>query len=191
MSEVTAAAGSEISYQDWGSDFFRTAVTSDRILAAVRQLAGRPIEFGPLGVGPGRLAQVTAQGQVGEPACEPLEGDLVTFRILIPAAVEFDLDLQLNKQHFSVDLVIPIVITARGLPGLKIYIEAHPPGPRDLEVSVRAHGLRATVVSIAADIEGEFRKFVAKYVAREIEKPEIAGARTIDVAGRIDGAWRS
>ena len=188
MTEMTAGP---ISYEDWGSDFFRTAVTSDRILAAVRQLAGRPIEFGPLRVGPGRVAQVTAQGQVGEPTCEPVDGDLVAFRILIPAAVEFDLDLQLNKQHFSVDLVIPIVITARGLPGLRIHIEAQPPGPRDLDVIVRAHGLRATVVSIAADIEGEFRKFVAKYVAREVEKPEIVAARTIDVAGRIDGAWRS
>ena len=188
---MTNAAADAISYQDWGSEFFRTAVTGDRILAAVRQLAGRPIEFGPLGVGPGRLAQVTAQGQVGEPTCEAVDGDLVAYRLLIPAAVEFDLNLQLNKQHFSVDLVIPIVITARGLPGLKIFIEAQPPGPRDLEVSVRAHGIRATVVSIAADIEGEFRKFVAKYVAREIEKPEIASARTIDVAGRIDGAWRS
>lgn len=179
-----------IAYDAWGHDFFRIAVTEERLLGAVKQLAGRPIEFGPLGVGPGRFAQVIARGEVGDPTCEAIDGDRVSFRLSIPAHVEFDLDLQVNKQHFTVDMVIPVIVTAHGLPGLKIYIDATPPRPRDLEVSVQAHGFRATVVSVAADIEGELRKFVAKYVAREIEKPEIMQARLIDVAGRIDGAWR-
>ena len=180
-----------ISYGDWGHDFFRTAVTEARLLGAVRQLAGRPIEFGPLGVGPGRLAKVMARGQVGDPTCEAIEGERVAFRLAIPAHVEFDLDLQVNKQHFTVDMVIPVVVTAHAMPGLKIFIDAQPPDRRDLEVAVQAHGFRATVVSLAADVEGELRKFVAKYVAREIEKPEIMKARVIDVAGRIDGAWRA
>ena len=181
----------EISYGEWGHDFFRTAVTEARLLGAVKQLAGRPIEFGPLGVGPAKFAQVMARGRVGEPTCERIEGDEVTFRILIPAEVEFDLNLQLQKQHFDVDLVIPIIATAKAQSGLKIFIETVAPGPRDLEVDVRARGLRATFVSVAADVEGELRKFVAKFVTREIEKPEIAAARTIDVGARIDGAWRS
>lgn len=181
---------SEVSYGEWGVDFFRVAVTAERLLGAVRQLAGRPIEVGPLGVGPGRLAQITASGTVGEPTCEPIEADEVMFKILIPAHVEFDLDLQLNKQHFTVDLVIPIIATAKALPGLRIFIDLVPPGRRDLEVNVKAHGLRATFVSATANVEGEFRKFVAKFVARELEKPEITAARTIDVAARIDGAWK-
>ncbi|MGN6160940.1 MAG: hypothetical protein ACTHOG_04465 [Marmoricola sp.] len=179
-----------ITYQDWGQDFFRTAITEERLLGAVRQLAGRPIEFGPLGVGPGRFAQVMARGAVGEPTCEAIAGEVVAFRLSIPAHVEFDLDLQVNKQHFTVDLVIPVIARAHALSGLKIFIDVQPPRPRDLEVSVQAHGFRATVVSVAADIEGELRKFVATYVAREIEKPEVMQARVIDVAGRIDGAWR-
>lgn len=180
-----------ISYGDWGHDFFRTAVTEARLLGAVRQLAGRPIEFGPLGVGPGRLAKVMARGQVGDPTCATVDGDKIAFRLAIPAHVEFDLDLQVNKQHYTVDMVIPVTVTAHAMPGLKIFIDAQPPDRRDLEVKVEAHGFRATVVSIAADVEGELRKFVAKYVAREIQKPEIMQARVIDVAGRIDGAWRS
>lgn len=180
-----------ISYHDWGQDFFYTAVTADRLLGAVKQLAGQPIEFGPLGVGPGKFAQVMARGSVGTPACEPIEGDLVSFRLAIPAHVDFDLDLQLHKQHFTVEMVIPVVVTAHALPGLKIFIDAQPPSRHDLEVDVTAHGFRATVVSVAADVEGELRKFVAKYVAREIEKPAIMNARLIDVGGRIDSAWRA
>jgi len=183
--------GDPISYQDWGADFFRIAVSEERILGAVRQLAGRPIEFGPLGVGPGRLAQVTAKGDVGEPTCEPIAGDHVAFRIQVPAHVEFDLDLGVNKPHFSVDLVIPIVATARAMPDLVMAIDARPPTPSELEMKVRAHGLSATFVSAAADVEGELRKFVAKFVAREINKPEVVAARTIDVRSRLDRAWKA
>jgi hypothetical protein len=42
-----------------------------------------------------------------------------------------------------------------------------------------------------ANVEGELRRFVARYVAREIEKPEVARARLIDVAEAIDKAWAS
>jgi hypothetical protein len=32
---------------------------------------------------------------------------------------------------------------------------------------------------------------VARYVTREIDKPHIRKARDIDVAARIDGAWKA
>jgi hypothetical protein len=40
-------------------------------------------------------------------------------------------------------------------------------------------------------IEGELQRFVAKYVARELEKPHVAAAREIDVSKAIDAAWAS
>ena len=47
-----------IGYGDWGALFFETAVTEERILAGVNAMAGRQINVGPLGVGPGRVAKV-------------------------------------------------------------------------------------------------------------------------------------
>jgi hypothetical protein len=42
-----------------------------------------------------------------------------------------------------------------------------------------------------ANVEGELRRFVAKYVARETGKPHIEEARLIDVSAAIDRAWGS
>ena len=41
------------------------------------------------------------------------------------------------------------------------------------------------------DIEGELKRFVAGYVSRELEKPHVQDARTIDVSRAIDRAWES
>ena len=40
-------------------------------------------------------------------------------------------------------------------------------------------------------LEGELKRFVAKYVARELEKPHVQRARLIDVSKVIESAWAS
>ena len=42
--------------------------------------------------------------------------------------------------------------------------------------------------SYAAGIEGELQRFIAKYVAREINAPKVVDARTINVGGAINRA---
>lgn len=54
-----------IDYPSWGRQFFHTAVTADRVLRGINVLSGRPIDVGPMGVGPGRLIKVTAKGRIG------------------------------------------------------------------------------------------------------------------------------
>ena len=54
--------------------FFDKVVTQDRILGAVNKLAGQPINVGPLGVGPGKIAQVTAKGSIGQALSTPVPG---------------------------------------------------------------------------------------------------------------------
>ena len=44
----------------------------------------REIAFGPIGAGPGKMAQVSAKGVVGEPQVEPRDGDELTFALTIP-----------------------------------------------------------------------------------------------------------
>jgi hypothetical protein len=45
------------------------------------------------------------------------------------------------------------------------------------------------VLTKVADVEGEVRRFVSRYVAGEVEKPHVRAARTIDVAASVDAAW--
>ena len=63
-----------------------------------------------------------------------------------------------------------------------------PPRAADVGCQLKAQGLRASITQHAANVEGELKRFVAKYVAREIEKPYVVKARTIDVSGAIDKA---
>ena len=180
-----------VGYAQWGADFFRIAVTPERILGAVKSLAGRPIDFGPMGVGPAKLAKVSARGAIGVATVTPIEAPEVTFELRLPVALTFDLDLGLETHSFKADLEVPILLVAHALTGLRIFVDARPPRPDEVRVTLRGEGLRASVVSRVANIEGELRKFVAKYVGREIEKPEIRSARLIDVAAAIDGAYAS
>jgi acyl-CoA reductase-like NAD-dependent aldehyde dehydrogenase len=66
-----------------------------------------------------------------------------------------------------------------------------PPRPSDIEVQVTAEGIRASIMQRVANVEGELRRFVAKYVARETSKPHVEEARLIDVSRAIDRAWGS
>lgn len=70
-------------------------------------------------------------------------------------------------------------------------IDIDPPTWPDVTVAVDADGVRAEVLRRVPGIDREIGRFVARYVAREIDKPHIRAARDIDVAARIDGAWKS
>lgn len=180
-----------ISYEEFGQRFFALAATPERILGAVNAMAGEPISMGPMGVGPGRLAKVTANGTIGQATASPIAGELVSFAVTLPVTLDFELNLQVDTHKFHADLEVPLLLTARAADPLRIIVDIEPPKPKQIVVKLRASGLRASVLSIAAGVEGELQRFVAKYVARELDKPEIDRARTIDVGATIDSAWES
>lgn len=174
-----------IEYAAWGELFFEQAVTIERVLAGVNVLADRPIDVGPLGVGPGRLAKVHARGRIGVATGERVGLMPVAFDVALPVALEFVLDLGMDKQRFEADIVVPLRLTAHGRNDLAIVLEVTPPTPAQVVVNLRAQGLRASITQAAAGIDGELRRFVARFVAKEVEKPEVASARVIDVAAAL------
>ncbi|WP_310962925.1 hypothetical protein [Nocardioides terrisoli] len=180
-----------ISYESWGGAFFRAAVTADRVLSGVSALSGQPIALGPMGVGPGRLARITAHGGIGSATISRVDDELLSYRVIVPVTLDFEVDLQVETHRFHAELEVPLVLTARALTGVRIFIDVLPPRASDVQATVRAEGLRASIVQRIANVEGELRRFVAKYVAREVEKPEIVRARTVDVAASIDKTWAS
>ena len=179
-----------VDYATWGRLFFTRAVTAERVLAGVNVLAGQPIEVGPMGVGPGRLAKVTARGTMGTATGERTGDDPLVFHVSLPVSLEFVLDLAMDKQRFVAELAVPLVITAHARPDLAIALLVEPPAPAAIAISMKAQGLRASVVQRAAGVEDELRRFVAKYVAREIQKPRIQEVTLVDVAAAIDRAAR-
>lgn len=186
-----ADPGEYISYEEFGKRFFELAVTPERILGAVNMLAGEPIGMGPMGVGPGRVAKITASGTIGEATAIALDGDQVSYRMTLPVTVDFELNLQVDTHRFHAVLDVPLLLTARAAEPLHVVIDIAAPRPKEIVVKLKAEGLRASVLSMAVGVEGELQRFVAKYVGRELEKPAIIRARTIDVGSAINGAWAS
>ena len=116
-----------ISYEQWGVDFFLEAISEQRILGAVNTIAGQPIDFGPMGVGPGRIAKVRAYGEIGAADAIRQAGDQISYRVVLPVSLTFEIDLQVETHRFVADLLVPLTLTAVALPGVRIFIEATPP----------------------------------------------------------------
>ncbi|MET3960440.1 hypothetical protein ABIE44_000374 [Marmoricola sp. OAE513] len=180
-----------VSYQQWGLDFFAEAVSEDRILGAVNNIAGQPIDFGPMGVGPGKIAKVRAYGEIGAASAHRIEGAQISYRVELPVSLTFEVNLQVETHTFHAELLVPLTLTAQAVEGVKIFITIDPPRSSEIEVKVQAEGIRATIMQRVVNIEGELKRFVAKYVARETSKPHIEEARVIDVSAAIDKAWGS
>ncbi|MGO4256359.1 hypothetical protein [Marmoricola sp. RAF53] len=180
-----------VSYQQWGVDFFSEAVSQERILAAVDNIAGQPIDFGPIGVGPGKIAKVRANGAIGSATATRLDGPSIAYRVELPVSLTFAVDLQVETHTYHADLVVPLTLTARAVEGVRIWIDIAPPHRSEVRIKVTAEGIRASIMQRIANIEGEVQRFVAKYVARETTKPRVQAARMIDVSAAIDKAWSS
>lgn len=181
----------DFSYAEFGAAFFEHAVTAERILGAVSGIAGDPIEFGPIGAGPGKIAKVRASGLVGQADARRMPGELVAFRLTIPVDLRLHVDLGVDEHEFRTKLRVGLTLTARAAPPLRVVIDIDEPHSKDVLVDVEAGTRRGAVLQILAGVDREIARFVARYVAREIDKTHIRDARDIDVAARIDGAWRS
>lgn len=189
MEPLPISQAEEISYAEWGEQFFVAAVTDERILGVVAAVAGQPIDVGPLGAGPGRIAKIRAVGQIGDAELRRHSGLPVTYDLLVPVDLTFEVDLRLEKERFDAHLEVPIVLTARAVEGVRIHIDARPPHSGEVTVEVKADGRRAEWLRRIAGVDDELRRFVAKYVTRELDKPGIRRAREIDVVPLIDRAW--
>jgi hypothetical protein len=174
----------ELSYAEFGRRFFETAVTKERVLEAVGDVAGRPIDVGPMGVGPLNLVKVTAHGAVGQPdvARRP-HPELIAYDLTIPARVRLEIQIGPESYHFDADTTIHLVVTARALEPLQIYMDVQPPQPDDVDVALEANGLRASVLDKLAGVEREVQRSVAKFVGKQIAKS--ADHRVVDVARKI------
>ncbi len=181
-------SGELIDYRAWGAEFFHRAVTGERVLRGVNVLSGRVIDVGPMGVGPGRLVKVTASGRIGTATGHRVGDEPVSFEVRLPVPIELVIDLGVDKHRFNAEILVPLAICARAREDLAIVLEITPPSAGQIEVRLQAQGLRAQLVQLAGGVEGELKRFIARYVKRELSKPYVQEATTIDVAGAIERA---
>ncbi|GAB7143602.1 hypothetical protein [Mycobacterium riyadhense] len=178
-----------VTYEEFGRKFFEIAVTPDRVAAAFADIAGSEFAMEPIAQGPGGIAKVSAKVKIREPRVTRKLGDLITFVIHIPLSIDLLLDLRLDKQRFLVAGDIALRATARAAEPLLLIVDVSKPRPSDITVNVSSKSIRGEVLRILAGVDGEIRRFIAQYVAEEIDSPQSQSAQVIDVANRLNAAW--
>lgn len=180
----------EITYGEFGRRLFETVLHEERIEESIATLLGDRISLGPIGAGPGRvLAKVTVEGTIGRPVAEALEGDFVAFLVRLPVQVDFDLDIAVDVHRFHVDMVVPLRLTARAATPLTIVSEITVPTEDELEVEVTVDRRSTAVLRKVAGIDMELRRFLLRYVTRELQKEHVVRATRIPLGEVIDAAW--
>jgi hypothetical protein len=185
----TMAVDNEMTYEQFGRQFFEIAVTEDRVGGAIAAIAGDEFSMGPMAQGPGNLAKVTAKVRVLQPRLTRDVGELITFDIRIPLELDLVVDLRIDKPKFMVFGEIKLRATARAAEPLLLILDVEKPRPSDISIHVTSKTLRAELVRILGNIDAEIKRFVAAHVAGEIDSPASQKAKIIDVADSIDGAW--
>lgn len=178
-----------VTYEEFGRKFFEVAVTPERVAAAFAEIAGSQFAMEPIAQGPGKIAKVSASVTIHEPRVTRQLGDSITFVIHIPLSIDLLVDLWVDKQRFTVSGDIALRATARAAEPLLLIVDVAKPRPSDITVNVSSKSIRGEVLRILAGVDGEIRRFVAQYVADEIDAPASQAAQIIDVAHQLDQAW--
>jgi hypothetical protein len=174
-----------IRYADFGRRFFELAVTRERVQHAVTGVAGRPIDVGPIGVGPLNLIKVRANGTVGTLRVSDRSADEVAFDVVVPVQLDMFVEIGFDRHRFNALVQIDLVVTARAASPLRIVLDVDPPTRRNVHVQVRADGLRASVLQVVAGVDRELKRTVTRYVRGELDTPAIRAARVIDVGAYL------
>jgi hypothetical protein len=178
-----------LTYEEFGRRFFEVAVTPERVAAAFAEIAGNEFAMEPIAQGPGGIAKVSANVKIQDPRVTRRLGDSITFVIHIPLSIDLLLDLRLDKQRFVVSGDIALRATARAAEPLVLIVDVSKPRPSDITVNVSSKSFRGEILRILAGVDGEIRRFIAQYVADEIDAPQSQAAQVIDVAEKLNEAW--
>ena len=182
----------EITYGEFGRRLFETVLHERRVEDALATVLGDRITLGPIGAGPGRvLAKVTADGTIGRPVARALPGDFVAFEVRLPVQVVFDLDIAVDVHRFHADLIVPLRLTARAATPLTIVCDIAVPDEDELEIDVRVERRSTAMLRRVAGIDAELRRFMLRYVTRELDKEHVRRATRIPLDEVIDAAWPS
>jgi hypothetical protein len=103
--------------------------------------------------------------------------------------VSFHLDLGVDILRFDADVLLPLRLTMELVEPLTILWHITPPSPDDVEMTVASDSRRATVLQKLTGLDGELRRFIVRFVDRELEKPHVRKAMRIDLVTVIDNAW--
>jgi hypothetical protein len=183
------AVAQPIGYDEFGMRFMDLVLHRDRVMESVNRVLGEDFHLGPIGAGPGRkVAKVTADGTFGKAYGEALP-DVVGYEVNLPVSVTFHLDLGVDTMRFDAEVLLPLRLTMDLVEPLTILWHITPPHADDVAIDVQSDNRRAAVLQKVTGLDGELRRFIVRFVERELDKPHVRKAMRIDLVTLIDNAW--
>jgi hypothetical protein len=189
VSDAAVQPEPAISYDEFGMRFMDLVLHRDRVMESINRVLGEDFRLGPIGAGPGRkVAKVTATGTFGKAHGDALP-DVVGYQVNLPVHVSFHLDLSVDLLRFDADVLLPLRLTMELVEPLTILWHITPPDADDVVMTVASDSRRATVLQKLTGLDEELRRFIVRFVERELEKPHVRKAMRIDLVTLIDNAW--
>jgi hypothetical protein len=189
VSDAAFTEPEPIGYDEFGMRFMDLVLHRDRVMESVNRVLGEEFHLGPIGAGPGRkVAKVTASGTFGTAYGEALP-DVVGYEVNLPVDVTFHLDLGVDVMRFDAQVLLPLRLTMELVEPLTILWHITPPHPDAVTLDVQSDNRRAAVLQKVTGLDGELRRFIVRFVERELDKPHVRKAMHIDLPRLIDNAW--
>jgi hypothetical protein len=177
-----------ISYEQFGINFVSTAVTAERVKAAVAEVAGDSFKIGPFSAGPAGVAVVTAEARIGVAEIQNLLGSVLKFDAILPIGLDLEVRLATVPHRYTGAIRVPLSLSVRTVEPLSLLIEVEPVVPGHVTVDLRSEGMSAGVLQRVGNIDGEVRKQVARVVNERLDSEHARASREIDVAALIEKA---
>lgn len=180
----------ELEMDRFGEAFLRQVLHLERVLTSIDRILGPGLEVGPMGAGPGRrMAKVSATGRFRPSYGVAVPGDRIAYEVTVPIDVDFDVELPFDTHHFHAQLLLPLRLTLRLVEPVTLLWEITPPTEDQLTMTLSSEARRSALFQKLSGLEGELRRFLFRYMNRELDKEYVAKACHIDLLALIDGAW--
>lgn len=175
-------------YGAFGEALIYRAVTPERVVDAVRRIAGDEVRLGPIKAGPGGRATVNAAGRIGEPEADETGSEPLTYAVRLPVDVSLEVKVG-TVSRFRASGSIHLTLTVLTVEPLAIVIETGHVGPDDVSFRIEAQGVQARLLGKAGDVDGELRRHTADYVNQRIADPAAKRFTTIDLVPIVERVW--
>lgn len=184
-------ADTPIDYAHFGQSFFELAVTEERIRGAFKRLQEQPIEFGPRSGGPAGMARLHGHGQLLDPDIERQGTSPVQFAIRLPVSMRLTIAVAGVSYEFDAKLRIPLQLTAEARAPLVLFLAIEPPSESMIETALAPRQRSGLMFARMVGIREQIRRYAARQVAREIDSPRVQALCHVDIAERLERAWRA
>ena len=187
-------ADEHIHFDQFGHNFMREVVTTERVAATIATVVGERIEVGPMAAGPRDAARATLRGKLADVdvslADGPEDGEAMRFTAVVRLDCTLAVKAPILDKRYRGTLTIPLVLDVRAALPLRLVIDVEPPSPPDIGVELASGDRSGRLIQVLGNIDDEVRHRAAAEVARRVESPEARRKREIDILGMVDEVWR-